>query len=413
LSWDRRIRALPPASRLSFDARAWSAKLTTTPVEYCAAAGSPQHHRQSLHTAIVETFRALELDTECGVLALSGGYDSRMILLMLQGRRHLKTVTWGHRAALADRRTDASIAQRLAAKVGAEHSYYELDLAANDVRTVLDRFVRLSEGRTDQISGYTDGFVLWKRLRERGVGALFRGDEAFGCRAAANDGQVYRNMRCTVLADFRVDWLDRIADVLPVQQRPRYLERREGESLPAWRDRLNAEFELPYLIAPLNDLKVGYVDIVHPFISHRIAEHVRALPDELRTDKAAFKSLVEATPLGVPFASRTAIPPPSAVLREPPVLHALRRALGEQREGSGAAATLADHALALLPATAPQAFGISTCARRLVARAWPQRFISPAALGPPRLALRTYIIGKMQTLLEEDARAARYSGRGP
>lgn len=163
LSWDRRIRALPPASRLAFDRRAWSAAVTTEPAEYRPT--RDPRARDDLRDAIAETFRRLDLDTERGTLALSGGYDSRLLLLMLKDRRPpLHTVTWGRRDALAERNNDASVAQRLAEAARTDHEYFELEVSPQCVDEMLERFVRLGEGRIENLSGYTDGFAVWKHL---------------------------------------------------------------------------------------------------------------------------------------------------------------------------------------------------------------------------------------------------------
>lgn len=404
LSWDRRIRALPPASRLLLESSSWTAELTTTPVEYRASAASAERQRRALLAAITETFRGFDLDTERGVLALSGGYDSRMILLMLKTSPRLRTVTWGRRAALADRGNDASVAQRLAAKLRTQHAYYELELPEGSVEPVLDRFVRLGEGRIENIGAYTDGFAAWKTLHESGVSSVFRGDEAFGCGFAATAADVYINMKCNVLADYCEDVVAPFAELLPAQARPRALERREGESHAVWRDRLNAEFELPYVISPLNDLKLGYVDVIHPLLSRRVVDQVRDMPDGLRTGKRAFKQLVEATPLHVPFARRSAVPTPDFVLQQPAVARVLRECLVRYRDGSGVIAALAAQALDLLETT-----GVSRTRRsllsRVLARALPGAMAPVPRLPPHRVAFRTYIIGKMQDVLEEDSRA--------
>jgi asparagine synthetase B (glutamine-hydrolysing) len=404
LSWDRRIRALPPASRLLFDREAWSAKLYARPVEYRTRAGSPERQRDELRDAIEDTFRGFDLDTERGALALSGGYDSRMILLELKDRPHLNTVTWGQRSALADRRSDAHIAEQLATKARTTHSYYAIDVEVDHVREVLDRFVRLGEGRTENVSGYMDGFALWKDLHERGLSGLFRGDEGFGCRAAPTPADVYRNMKCNVLADFHIEGASPLADLQASQRRPEHFERRPSESLAAWRDRLNAEYELPYVIGPLNDLKFCYLDVIHPLVSRRIVEQARGLPDELRTDKRAFKSIVEEIPLDVPFATRTAIAAPEIVLRQHEVLGALREGLRRQSEGSGTVAALARYALERLPTSNARDLIVPAPLARLVERVQ-RRLPRAPRLNSLRLGFRTYTIGKMQALLEEDARA--------
>ncbi|HEX7236365.1 MAG TPA: hypothetical protein VF405_05350 [Gammaproteobacteria bacterium] len=406
LSWDRRIHALPPASRLKLDRDTWLTELHTERVEYRASSEPPERQRGELLDAITETFRGLELDTARCALALSGGYDSRMILLMLKDRPRLHTVTWGQRSALTDRRNDANIAQQLAMKLQTFHSYFAIETPTEGVEEVLDRFVRLGEGRTESLSGYVDGFAVWKRLHERGWSGLVRGDEAFGCRVAPTPADVYRNMKCNVLTDFAIEQKGPLADLQSEQRRPDHLEQRPSESLQAWRDRLNAEFELPYVIGPLNDLKYGYLDVVHPLISRRIVEQARRLPDDLRTDKAAFRAIVEEAALDVPFARNPAIAPPEDVLRQPQMLRALRAELRRQSEGSGTLAALAGHAVELLRHFGSGGRSLPTGFARVVDNVQ-RRLPRARRLSPLRVAFRTYIIGKMQSQLREDARAFR------
>lgn len=405
-SWDVRIRSLPPASRLLFDRRSWRGEASSAPVEYRAVNRSAVEHREVLREAITSTFKGLELDMERWVVALSGGYDSRMMLLMLKNHSCLQTVTWGLREALADRRTDAHIARLLAAKLHTQHLYYEIDSCAEEPERVLDRFVRIGEGRTEHIGAYADGFGVWRRLHERGIDGVLRGDEAFGCRAARNQAAVYRNMHCTTLADFRPDTAGPLAEILPPQRRPEHLERRSGETIEAWRDRLNAEFEFPYVLAPLNDLKVSYVDVVHPLVSRRIVERVREMPDELRTNKVAFKSVVDSQRLGVPLATRTAVPQADVTLRESHVERCIRGELQHASGRPGVVGNLAARSLELLSRAEPtlqrrrsaRRYVLTTLRRRL-------HLESKPALDPRLVAFRTYIISRMQTVLGEDARA--------
>jgi len=193
---------------------------------------------------------------------------------------------------------------------------------------------------------------------------------------------------------------------VPPQRRPEHLEQRPSESLHAWRDRLNAEFELPYVIGPLNDLKLGYVDVVQPLVSRCIVEQVRGLRDELRTDKRAFKSIVEEEPLDVPFARRIAVFPPESVLGHARVLRTLQDQLRRQGEEGGTAGALARHALEGLARSSGPRARLRAGFARLAERAR-RRMPRAPALSPLRVAFRTCIIGRMQTLLREDAHALR------
>jgi hypothetical protein len=148
-------------------------------------------------------------------------------------------------------------------------------------------------------------------------------------------------------------------------------------------------------------LKYHYLDIVHPLVSRRIVEQTRRLPDELRTDKAAFKSIVEGFGLHVPYATCPAISSPDAVLRQPQVLEALRERLRELAQGAGTPAALAGYALEQLPAAG--SCGVPAGVTRLYEKVR-RRMPGAPRLDPVRLAFRAYIIARMQRLLQDDAR---------
>ena len=71
-----------------------------------------------LNDAVVETCGYLVPEVERWPVLLSGGYDSRTILVgLLQAGARPRCVTWGFEASLRDERSDAAIAGRLAREV--------------------------------------------------------------------------------------------------------------------------------------------------------------------------------------------------------------------------------------------------------------------------------------------------------
>src|SRR5690606_8098190 len=143
-------------------------------------------YRRGLERVVDDAVARFELDHEKWALPLSGGYDSRGLLLSLQrsgaASKALNCVTWGERAALDDKRSDAWIARELAHATGAQHRYFELDADAafESHDELVQRFIVAGDGRVASISGYLDGFRLWKTLLDEGVQGVIRGDEAFG-----------------------------------------------------------------------------------------------------------------------------------------------------------------------------------------------------------------------------------------
>ncbi len=126
-SWDRRIELLPPESRLVLDRRAWTVELTVRPCEFRVDRAGTHRHKQAMRAAVLDSLAGLELDSREWVLPLSGGYDSRAILLGLPDRRHLKCVTWGSTASLADGTSDSAVAARLARRLKLDHEFWPIE----------------------------------------------------------------------------------------------------------------------------------------------------------------------------------------------------------------------------------------------------------------------------------------------
>ena len=320
-SWDRRIQCLGGDARLLLNRSSWKMEITKNPFVYAPLQLPPQEHEDHLLAAMEQTFEHIDAPAQNWLLPLSGGYDSRGILFLLKNRQGLKTMTWGLSSALDNRDSDAWVAQELARRMGVEHRYLETDLADESIEQIFNRFLCAGEGRVDHVAGYMDGFAIWKGLHEEGYNGILRGDEAFGCKAVTNAREVYRNMSLTTLWDYRHD--GRIEDLgsdFGNQKRPTGLGKRNMESLEQWRDRVNAQFEIPFIFAALSDLKLSYVEIIQPLLSRRIVEQVRTIPDALRTDKTLYRRIIQNMEPKMKFAKDRAIGSYSGVLREKRVI---------------------------------------------------------------------------------------------
>lgn len=305
--WDKRLNLIKGNTRLVLDRRSWALSTSTD-----RRVAPPKRHEVTIGTrelgaAISRACSRIRIDPDRSALALSGGYDSRALLMALKDEASLKTITWGLPDALTDAQSDAAIAQTLAGSLGISHDFCALRSESDAAGTVFDRFLVAGEGRVDHISGYMDGFQTWAEIFKSGVHSLIRGDEAFGCKAVKNDRDVLRNMGLLVLADYADASALHSFRESRLQSRPKSLHRRNDESREAWRDRLNREFEIPIVFAALNDLKLCYTDIVNPFLTQEVLNVTRLLADDQRTDKAEFRSLVHGIGIDVPFARRRAI----------------------------------------------------------------------------------------------------------
>jgi hypothetical protein len=413
LSWDRRIRCVGPDSRLRLDRRSWGFTLDQRPVVFAPEDLPRAEHERRLREAMEETFAQLDVDPAKWVLPLSGGYDSRATLLMLTNRAGFKTVTWGLRSALKDKCSDAWVAQELARHYGVRHEYFETDVAGGPIGKIFDRFLVSGEGRTDHIAGYMDGLSMWKRLYESGCQGVLRGDEAFGCNPVNSDRKVYYNMGVTVLSDFGNMDMDAAALGFDPggQKRPESLERRQSETREMWRDRVYAEFEIPTIFAALSDHKLPYVEIINPLLSRRIVQTARTLPDELRTGKALFMSIITRAGPDIKFAKHPAIEARGDILRSPEVAGVISNLLQESSGQGSHVAVMSRYALKFMED--------GKSVKQHGNRALPARILRwvrtksrleqyrPTMMDPYQLGFRVYIILRMNEILSRDAEALR------
>jgi hypothetical protein len=413
LSWDRRLRCLRGSARLLLDRSTW--KLTETrdhalpePVDMPA-----EEHKKELTSALGQVLGNLQLDLAQWVLALSGGFDSRCILLGLREGKHPRCVTWGLGSALSDRLSDGYIAKRLAEHLGLEHTYFDTGLCDESFDRVFHRYLVAGEGRVDRIGAYMDGLEMWKLLFEGHVVGVVRGDEAFGGDRVSSPSDVMRWIRADRLSDYSnlggEEWSG-----LPPQAWPDNLRRTEGESLPAWRDRMHREYYMPAFLAALNDLKSSYVELVNPLVSRTILEAVCRLPDALREGRVLYKSIVKSLSPNIGFATRPAVAHRADVLRSPRVVAHVSQELDDRRCRDLLSDALVDAILPRLKVDdarwrthrRPPSYRIESLVR--------QRVRDLTGRGAPRppmdfnlLAFRAYIICRMNEILSEDAGALK------
>jgi hypothetical protein len=327
-------------------------------------------------------------------------------------------VTWGSQAAQFRPDSDAAIAARLARELGLEHRYYPLDVDAGlDPQLVIDRFVRAGEGCVDHLSGYVDGFDLWSALARSGVRTIVRGDEGFGARASRSESEIHTrmNLGLALMEDYsNLRWIGE-RGLLP-QSLPAELRRQNDETPATWRDRVYHAYRISSVFAPLHELKAPYVEIVTPLLANSVVGVVRKMPDDMRTDKMAFRRFVESVSPAVPFATTDAIEPLSNLLERPEMRRVLRRAM------ESFSVAMVPHAISEMAAEAltdgaraPKHFGwrpyAAALARRLPtpARTMLRQVAPSGRLNTNLLAFRICIANAMASLLTEDKQAMHAS----
>lgn len=416
--WDTRLRRVPPGGRILLDRTAWQIARHEPRIDFAATEQevAAEERQRRLQAAVDGVVRTLDVEYSRWFVPLSGGVDSRGLLLALrrgvpEGTK-LRCVTWGRRSALEEPGNDARIARALAERLNVEHDFYAVEPSSEPRERLLERFLTAGEGRIGAIGGYLDGFDVWKSLYERGAEGVIRGDEAFGWKPVRSELDVRSSVQLTMLADFFDE--ERLSEFdLPEQRIPGELMWRPQESIATWRDRLYQQFRLPVMLAALTDLKTAYVDVLNPLLYSSVLEHARALPDTLRTDKKLWRDTVRAFSPDVPFAKRSAVASLQAFMNDPAMLEWTLDELGSER----AARLLGKAPLASVRAgmeaklqgqlaptgAAPRSLS-SRVARGLRRRA-KKHLHGRFDLDPFVLAFRAVIASRMCALLHEDAAA--------
>lgn len=408
-AWDARLRRVPGAARLRLDRETWQLTTSRAELAYEPRSLSPDEHLARLQAAVFDVCARLDVERVPSALTLSGGYDSRSLLVGLaRAGKSVRCVTWGLAASASRPGNDAVIARRLAERFGMPYEYLVLDPGEAPVRPAFTRFLEAGEGRIEDYSGYTDGCAAWKRLVESGVTAVIRGDSpGWGFPFPPVNDTVARSIvhEMTLVADYpEGDLIHRLG--LAPQRPPAGLFMREGESLDHYRDRIYNEYELPSCMAAFNQVKCAYVEVVNPLLASSVVRVASELPDELRHLRCGFERMVAALVPDVPFASEGADEPLEHYLSRPPVVEELAAELSSQaarRVFAGAALDLVVDDL-VRP--------LSEARRRLrerVRAALPERLIRTLRPAPRphvttrSLAWRMYIAARMAAILDEDA----------
>ena len=386
--------------------------------------GSRRRHVEALADAIDASCAALGIELHRWPVPLSGGLDSRVILIALcRNGQKPRAVTWTTRRSLRDPFSDAFVARRVARRCGVEHEFLMLDHAAEPGREALDAFVAAGEGRTDEFAGYVDGLAMWRRLVASGADGIIRGDESCGLRKRnVSDAASRRAAGGTTVRDYPDGHLVRRLGLVG-QPLPDWLERRPDETAEAYCDRVDQQLYHPVVLAPLSAIKGRYVEIVNPLLSRAVIETVRSLPDELRMHGRALYAVAARGPRGIPFARASSTPAAGEYLSRADIVDEMVRCLAS-RDVEGVVSE--EGALALLAGMAAEGVLRTPAAARSramlkAARAFlPKRLgerLSPRYNGPDhltaaRLAFRVSVAAKAIVLLRADAAASASARAG-
>jgi hypothetical protein len=411
--WDARLEQVRPGERVTLDRDRWRLVRSGQPPPFRAnESRNTAGHRARLAQIVETSCHRLSSDPARWTLPLSGGVDSRALLFHLHGRRDLETITWGMSGTRDEDGNDAQIARTLADVFGVCNRFFPTDLSSEPRERLIQRFLTAGEGRVARISGYLDGFRLWKTLFEEGTDGIIRGDEAFGSIIVRNPTAVRFTSSLTPLSDFFTPG-ELATFELPEQRIPPELERGRDETLATWRDRLYQEFRIPSMLAGLTDLKAAYVEVANPLLARPVLDCVRELPDGLRTEKRLWREIVQAQLPDVPFANRVAVLSLEDFVTDREVLSLML----DEMQGRDAADLFAPTLRSKVCAAIQAALRASQAPRRRsrlklrLARAIPEGIRAAArswltvkpTLNPLVFAFRSFLASRMNGLLKLDA----------
>jgi len=326
-SWDRRISILEPNSGLILDRKRWKTRYRRGDVSFTQDVGGWKILLREARRAM----RGMNPDLKKWIIPLSGGYDSRGILLLAKEIGSPKCMTVGTAGSLMDERSDSSVAKMLAEKIDVEFTFYELGGQAPE--TIINRMVRIGEGRIDHINLFTDGMYHYKDMYEKGFAGVVRGEEAFGwhpsSRSYGTDYDVRRYQGAYLFSD--ISNIDLCGMGLECPIWPAGLCQREAESFPDWRDRVYMQFRIPSVLSSVTDIIAGYMETASPLIFGNIIREVLKMRHSLRNDKKAWKKAVNSINPGIPFATRSATMDLGVLLREMEFVEFLRNDLSKGR----------------------------------------------------------------------------------
>ena len=412
-SWDARLKRVQPGERVVLDRAGWRLRSSIERPSFAPDSSlSRAAHLERLRGAVAAACDRWSFDAREWVLTLSGGADSRSLLYLLRDRG-LDTVTWGLPHTADQEGGDVQIAREVARALAVPHRFFAIHAHAHAPEVVFERFLALGEGRVDSISGYVDGFEIWKLLFELGYGGVIRGDEAFGWVPVRSAYAVRAATNLATLADF-FSAAELATFELPEQPLPEPLTRASGETLATWRDRLYQQSRIPTCLAALTDLKTAYLEVGNPLLARSVLQCVCAMPDDLRTDKRLWLEIVAAQLPAIGLARRVAIPSVTDFLTDRPVLELLLDELQSER-----ATTLLAPPLLARCRSALQA-ALRTAGQVTQRRDWRDSRLAAAVPAPVRavirnwraprpsirpliLAFRAFVAARMQARLAADA----------
>jgi len=210
-------------------------------------------------------------------LALSGGFDSRLLLHLIADQVDL-AFSYGTQHERLLSTSDHGFARTLSKR----HSIPFISVGPRvqiNWNQAFERFACASESHIDHFGGYLDGLDSWRNLSSLGIKTVIRGDEAFGWIPVTSEQDALASVGLPAMTTpFK-------------RNHPRMRPGRIRESMPAFRDRLYRDIRIPRVLEPLSKIKRHFISIINPFLAPDLIASFACLPDALRTNKRYVRML--------------------------------------------------------------------------------------------------------------------------
>ncbi len=312
ISWDKRIKLLQPDACITLNKERWELKLQTVPIVYESKKISKEEGYKLVFDAIKDTFKDFNLDFDKWAITLSGGMDSRGILLTLlaneKAAKYIKTYTHGHRGSQQVKGTDGDIARKIADKYGISNEFFPTMTLSEDesLDTIFERILKIGEGRVDHLKAYVDGFSFWKHLFDTETEGIVRGDMCFGfpfnvkLRTEKEANKFTNFFPCSDWAN--LDHLEKAG--MEKHRFPDFLKPNNGESMNVFLERIYSNYRIPVVLSALSDFKLSYVEVICPLLSRKILTAVRKLPDNLRMGMPIWSAYLSQLENRIPYSQK-------------------------------------------------------------------------------------------------------------
>ncbi len=329
-AWDTRLKSLDIGETLTLDIQTWKISRSKEKTEFKAVRKKEKELKNELRGLLVQSVKDFVSDKGTYLIPLSGGYDSRGILCILNGlvdKSRIHTLTWGVEANRERELSDNWVAQKLAEHYDVQHEYLSSSVDELSCKTKMDRFLVCSEGRCDAIHGYWDGMFIWSTLFKRKYVGILRGEQPFGSPVARSKKMAIKlaGISTRTIDPAMERWNCEPIDLSEITRSE------ANESAPTLRDRLYQEHRIPGALSALSDIKYTYVEVEKPYLDNRIIRFIRTLADQYRTDRKLYKSVLAELSPDIPYAKYNAITSFKNMLSNPDTLNCISQSLERVR----------------------------------------------------------------------------------